>query len=199
MMFALMGLLLLSALLYYRAVKIQRYAEPALALLQPRMEFGRKINRLFADHLKERDISGIRFTTDAIYIDESLLLAHAQINQAMLLPIIHELGKSFRAVLDNPELRSYIDFILISSVRTIAPGEKLAGRERRLLQHNSDFVLKSLYMVEPNLELQYGSYFATTVMTPVNAGSKQKMIEFRFIPSERLHIDFLTKLIQLAD
>jgi hypothetical protein len=199
MTFALMGLLLLSALLYYRAVKIQRYAEPALALMQPRMEFGRKISKLFADHFKERGISGIRFTSDAIYIDESLLLVHAPVNKALSSPIVRELGKTFLALLDDPELRSYVDFILISSVRSLLPGERLAGRERHLLQNNSDFVLKSLYLVEPDLELRFGSYFATTVRTPVNASGKQKMIEFSFIPSERLHIDFLTKLMKYAE
>ena len=43
----LIGLVVLSALLYYRAVKIQRFLEPALALSQPRNEFTKNISQNF--------------------------------------------------------------------------------------------------------------------------------------------------------
>jgi len=42
----LIGLLLLSALLYYRAVKIQRFLEPVLAITQPRIAFSKNIYNL---------------------------------------------------------------------------------------------------------------------------------------------------------
>ena len=45
----LIGLLLLSALLYYKAVRSQRYLEPSLALAQPRIEFIHKIGLFFQE------------------------------------------------------------------------------------------------------------------------------------------------------
>ena len=45
--FFLIGLILLSGLLYYRSVNIQRYLEPALALSQPRNNFNKNIKFLF--------------------------------------------------------------------------------------------------------------------------------------------------------
>src|SRR5512143_2212095 len=42
----LIGLVLLSSLLYYRSVKIQRFLEPALALSQPRNEFAKHIRQI---------------------------------------------------------------------------------------------------------------------------------------------------------
>ena len=41
----LIGLVLLSGLLYYRAVRIQRFMEPALALSQPRNDFSEAIEQ----------------------------------------------------------------------------------------------------------------------------------------------------------
>lgn len=199
MVLTLMGILLLSALLYYRAVKIQRFSEPALALSQPRMEFGQKIIGLFAHNFQEKGISGISFTTDAIYIDESRLLLIAPLTQTTPAPIVRELASTFRAILENPELRSYIDFILISSVRIIEPGKNLSTPERSILQNNSEFILKSLFLVEPQLERQFASFFASTVKISSNPNARQQMIEFRFIPTERLHIDFLTKLQKYTD
>jgi hypothetical protein len=199
MLFVLMGLLVLSALLYYKAVKIQRFSEPALALSQPRMEFGQRVIGLFATHFEARGISGIRFTTDSIYIDESLLLLVSPISDATPPPVIRELSKTLLEILENPEIRSYIDFILISSIRLVPPGRSLSGAERQILQNNSEFILKSLFLVEPKLEKQYSSYFAATVKSSRKSNQENNTIEFRFVPTERLHIDFLSRLQKYAE
>ncbi len=50
----LIGLVLLSALLYYRAIKIQRFLEPALAISQPRNEFAKNVRLRFQKEFGEK-------------------------------------------------------------------------------------------------------------------------------------------------
>src|SRR5512134_829109 len=74
---ALIGLLLLSAILYYRAVKIQRFLEPALAISEPRMKFTQGIRNLLIREFSHTELKGIKFRAGSIIVDESLLLAGA--------------------------------------------------------------------------------------------------------------------------
>ncbi len=191
----LVGVLLLSAFIYYRAIKIQRFSEPALALMQPRIEFGRNIINLFSEQFQGRKLEGVRFTTDSIFIDESLLLIFAPIDKSTAPPILRELGKTFLFILQNPEVRSYIDLILINTRKPMVSGESFSKQERRDFQARAEFILHSLFMVEPKLERRYSSYFAATAVS-VSGQEKNRpySVEFRFIPTERLHIDVLKKL-----
>lgn len=58
------------------------------------------------------------------------------------------------------------------------------------------YVLNSLYAAEPVLEKQYGKYFAVTAITVAAPVKEPNLIEFRMIPSERLHIQVLERLEQ---
>ena len=70
----LIGLLLLSALLYYRAVRIQRFLEPALAITQPRITFSKNINNLILREFGKEESKGIKFRTGSILVEQSLLV-----------------------------------------------------------------------------------------------------------------------------
>src|SRR6266542_73897 len=69
----LIGIVLLSGLLYYRAVKIQRYLEPVLALSQPRNEFSKNINRMFEKEFGAAPIKGLTVNASSLTMDKSLL------------------------------------------------------------------------------------------------------------------------------
>ncbi len=71
----LIGLVLLSALLYYRAVKIQRFLEPALAISQPRNEFSKSIKLIFQQEFGAESIKGLRVKASSILIERSFLFA----------------------------------------------------------------------------------------------------------------------------
>ncbi len=191
----LMGCLLLSAYVYYSAVKIQRFSEPALALAQPRIEFAHSIVTLFSNQFAERKIKGVHFTTDSIFIEESLLLTIIPTEKIKAPPILRELGKTFLLILEDPEIRSYIDLILISTRKGIGTEKFLSKLERRKLQTKADFILNSLVMVEPSLGTRYNKFFAATALAVAGTGpEKNQAVEFRFIPTERLHVDVLKKL-----
>ncbi len=69
----LVGLVLLSALLYYRAVKIQRFLEPALALSQPRNEFAKNIKSIYQKEFGTKPVTGLRIKASSILMDRSFL------------------------------------------------------------------------------------------------------------------------------
>src|SRR5512143_3698017 len=76
----LIGLILLNAIIYYRAVKIQRFLEPALAISEPRMKFTRDIRDLLSREFSPDQMKGIRFRAGTIIVDQSLLFerTHAE-------------------------------------------------------------------------------------------------------------------------
>jgi hypothetical protein len=51
----LIGILLLSAVIYYRANNVQRFLEPALALSEPRLKFSQNIRISFRRNLTQRN------------------------------------------------------------------------------------------------------------------------------------------------
>ena len=71
----LIGLVLLSALLYYRAIKIQRFLEPALALSQPRNEFAKNIKVIFQGEFGTSPVRGFKIKGSSIFMDKALLFS----------------------------------------------------------------------------------------------------------------------------
>jgi len=63
------------------------------------------------------------------------------------------------------------------------------------MQAKSESVLRSLFMVEPELEQKYSSFFASTVLSATDVERHQCLVEFRFIPNDRLYIEYLQKLL----
>ncbi len=189
---ALMSLLLLSSIIYYRAVRIKRFSELAFAIFQPQNEFSQKMIDPFIKLFEKKKISGIRFTVNSLCIDESLLMV-APNSKDTQPTIMGDLGKIFHAILQDPELRSNIELILVSTIGPASPGMSLSIRNYRTLQAKSESVLRSLFTVEPELEQQYSSFFASTVISTTDAERDQCAVEFRFIPNHQIYIEYLQK------
>src|SRR5574341_533273 len=73
----LIGLLLLSALVYYRAVRIQRFLEPALAMSQPRNEFAESVNQAFREEFGPGPFRSLKATSNSILIERGLLFTES--------------------------------------------------------------------------------------------------------------------------
>jgi len=188
----LIGLLLLSALLYYRAIKIQRFLEPALALSQPRNEFNQGIENLLMKEFGAGAVEGIKFTPGAILVDESMLFSGNSMKDSSA-DILKKLSNVFLAALKDEHIRSHVDLVLVSERFPVSPDPELNER-MRLVQFRSELILDALFRAEPELEREYGTYFAATYI-PINPSEKRtKTIEFIIIPSEQLHIDVLQRL-----
>ncbi len=192
----LIGLLLLSAVLYYRAVKIQRFLEPALAISEPRLRFTQSMNNLLSKEFGTIKVNGIRFKTGSIYVEQSLLFDSARSEKGTETEILRKLSHVFLVALSNPDMRNNISLVLVSARQPLGPDTALNREIRTLMQERSLMILNALYRAEPELEKNFGMYFAATTM-PVNAaGEEPNWVEFRIVPTERLHIEVLQRLMK---
>jgi hypothetical protein len=195
----LIGLILLSAIVYYRAVKIQRFLEPALAISEPRMKFTRNIRDLLAREFGPGQMKGIRFRFGTILVDESLIFERVHpMGVAPGHAVLGKLSRVFTAALDNPETRENISLILIS-VRFPLSKDMILNRQARFeVQDRAVLILNSLYTIEPRIERDYAKYFAATSFPSSTPEKGGQVIEFRIIPTERLHIEVLQRLERYA-
>jgi hypothetical protein len=192
----LIGLLLLSAVLYYRAVKVQRFLEPALAISEPRIKFTQNINALLVKELSPAEIRGIKFKSGSIFVEQSFLYMSAFHMKESEPSLMKSLGMVFLKALEDPDTRGHISLVLVG-VR-YPPGNDPEQNKnlRSQVQENARFILDSLYAALPELEKKYGSYF-TYAPVPLPPGAdirEANWIEFRIVPTERLHIEFLKRL-----
>jgi len=190
----LIGILVLSALLYYRAVKIQRFLEPALAISQPRMKFSQSVTSLLSKEFGTGQLKGLRFRAGSIFVDPSLLLNKIHPLRESDPLVLKKLGSVFLTALDDPEIRDNISLILVCTRFPLDPDGKTNKEMRAKMEERAGLILSSMFAVEPALGKSYGTYFAATALS-VGTGMKETdWIEFRIVPSERLHIEVLLKL-----
>lgn len=189
----LIGLLLLSALLYYRAIKIQRFLEPALAISEPRVKFNQDINDLL---MKEFGTTGkgIKFRRGSILVDQTFLFSTSNRMDGSHSLILKKLGRFFLAVLGDQDIRDRISLVLVSTNLPFTSDIELNKELRAQVQGRTALILNSMYAVEPELEKKFGKYFAVTAIPVDASGRETNSIEFRLIPTERLHIEVLERL-----
>lgn len=195
----LIGLILLSAIIYYRAVKIQRFLEPALAISEPRMKFTRDIRDLLAGEFSPAQMKGIRFRAGTIIVDQSLLVERTHTEGGPTgSAVLRKLSRVFIAALDNPETKENISLILINA-RFPLSQDTMRNRQIRFeVQDRAVLILNSLYTINPKLERDYAQYFAATSLPTITPEKGGPVVEFRIIPTERLHIEVLRRLERYA-
>jgi hypothetical protein len=189
----LIGLMLLSALLYYRSVRIQRFLEPALAMSEPRLKFGQNINDLISKEFGAEEIDGIKFKSNSIFVRQSLLFTSSNDLRS---DTIKKLANIFLSALNNPDIRKHISIILVSARMPINNMDK---QQLLLLQQMAGQILEALYASEPKLEKEFNKYFGSTALTSDSKIKELNLIEFRIVPSEQLHIEVLQRLMKYAE
>jgi len=155
-------------------------------------------NSLLAKEFGTEEIKGIRFRTGAILVEQSLLLSNIHPAKGSEPLILKKLASVFLTALNDPEIRDNISLVLVSTRLPIGPDWKANKEMRAGMQERAGLILSSLFALEPKLEKNYGAYFAATALS-VSAGVKEPdWIEFRIVPTERLHIDVLMRLGKYA-
>jgi len=195
----LIGLVLLSALLYYRSVKIQRFLEPALALSQPRNEFTKRINELFRQEFGDRSVSGLNVRRSSIQMQRSLIFQPDGKLQPKGKSILGKLAKVFLALMKDERTRSEIDRILIVSrfAHRESPGANVPWRMQEYLLVG--FIQDALFLEVPELGRGYASYFISAT-GPLDAHEgATEVVDFIIVPSEFLHIEVLEMLEKYAN
>jgi hypothetical protein len=194
----LIGLVVLSALLYYRAVKIQRFLEPALALSKPRNEFTRNISLNFQREFGAQQIGGLQARTSSIIIDRAILFSADGALKPSSTIIIKKLSRLFLSLLADTRTRNNISIVLVS-FHYPAEGPKHATITARMqAQQMVGLLQDSLYEAEPELGEKFKAYFAAAVHPEHLRRGESGVIELRIIPSELLHIEVLQKLVKYA-
>lgn len=194
----LIGLVLLSALLYYRAVKIQRFLEPALAMSQPRNEFSKNIKRIFREAFGAESIEGLKVKASSILIERSFLFAGDGALKASAQADLKKLARILLLLMNDDQTRSDISLVLIIGRFPSSGTWRTYDAERMKVQRMVGFVQDALFFAEPQLGIRHGAYFAAAAQpTNPNDGNRE-LIELRIIPSELLHIKVLEKLEKYA-
>jgi hypothetical protein len=194
----LIGLVLLSALLYYRAVKIQRFLEPALALSQPRNEFAKSISRIFEKEFGEKPIAGVKVRSSAIVIDRSVLFSRDGRLQPSAQVDLRKLARVFLSLMENENTRPNISLILIIARIPSYGAKGVNVLERIQAQQVVSFIQDALFQAEPELGIRYSPFFAGTVQPTTPHEGTKDVLELRIIPSEYLHIKVLDRLEKYA-
>ena len=133
MSLTLIGIMFLSGLLYYRAVKIQRFLEPALAISQPRSEFTDAVNSFLKREFEPAGIRGIRLMMGTIFVDTAVFQSHEGSSAS---PMVKRLARVLVSALNDNYLRAHVDLVLIVARYPMQPDEganrqlKLRMRER---------------------------------------------------------------------
>jgi hypothetical protein len=194
----LIGLVVLSALLYYRAVKIQRFLEPALALSQPRNEFVRNISQNFQQEFGALRVKGLQARTSSIIIDRSVLFSRDGSLKPSSRTVVRKLSRLFLSLLSDARTRSHISMVLVT-FHYPADGPKDATKAARTQgQQIVGLLQDSLYEAEPELGQKFKDYFAATVHPEHLPPNERWVIELRIVPSELLRIEVLHKMTKYA-
>ena len=190
----LIGFVLLSALLYYRAVKIQRFLEPALALSQPRNEFAKNINQLFMSEFGTKPLPGVKIKSSAVLMDRARLFTKAGTLAPTAGEDLDKLAGVFLALMKDSARRADISLVLIM-IRFPAYGPRsLVMTERLHAQQMLGQLQDGLFQAEPELAVRYSPFFVCAAQPTTPHETNSEIVEFRIIPSEYLHIKVLEKL-----
>jgi hypothetical protein len=190
----LIGLVLLSGLLYYRAVKIQRFLEPALALSQPRYEFSSSISRAFEREFGAKSVKGLKVRSTSIFIEKALLFSTNREVNAAAQVALKKLASIFLSLMEDEHTRSDISLVLIVARYPHHGVLEVDILERMKVQRMGGFIQDSLFLAEPQLGRKYGNYFSSSSLPANPQEGSHELIELRIVPSEFLHIEVLEKL-----
>ncbi len=191
----LIGMVLLSGLLYYRAVKIQRFLEPALALSQPRNEFTNSIGKTFEKEFGPKTPSGLRLKSSSILVEKSLLYSGGLILNLSARDEMQKLARIFLTLMKDEKTRSEISLVLIIA-RFPSYGGARGGHnmERIEAQRMMGLIQDALFQEQPELGVRYPHYFAAVAQATSPHEPNRNSVEFRIVPSEFLHIEVLERL-----
>jgi hypothetical protein len=195
----LVGLLVLSGIIYYRAIKIQRFLEPALAISEPRTRFSQNINDLLLKEFGPFERSGIRYRTGSILIESSVFFESAHSTEGGYSKVLKKLSHFFLSALGNPEIRDHIGLILVSTRFPISSDSEFNKKMRFFMQERAELVLTSLFTTEPGLEKNFGAYFSSSALPVASPEIRTGEIEIRMVPTELLHVEVLQRLEKYAE
>jgi len=197
---SLIGLMVLCGLLYYKAVRFQRFLEPALAITQPGSEFDETVKNYLRTEFGPEYVFDIQYTQGTILVKEAALSGDEDEGRGRV--IYEKLARVFEKILSDKDMRGDVKVILVSTMARVSDDPdkvQFNSESRRKTQDRADDILDELYTVEPDLETTYGLFFETSAIPVYSDMIDASWVNFRIIPSEKLHIEVLQKLQKYID
>jgi len=193
-MLTLIGLMLTGALLYYRAVNLQRFLEPALAVLEPRTRLASRLGHLASEEFGVDYASKVVVRSSRIMVHKSLFSS----NEYHIMPlVISPLTRVMHRMFEDPWMAANVELIMVktSVPLSISPEDRKEALAR--MRQQSETVLNAILGTDPYLASGYSDKFAATAVFSRSNDSADWVI-MDIIPSERLHIEVLERLGKYA-
>ena len=190
----LIGLMLTGAVLYNRAANLQRFLEPALAVLEPRATLAARMSDLASQELGSE-------LPDKLIVRSSRIMVHKSLFSAgdphVMPPFMPKLARFLRRLFEDPWMASNIESVII---KTSLPMNLPPDRSRHMkasLHEQTEALLQALLGIEPSLASNYSDRLAATTVYSRKMENAD-WITLELIPSERLHIEMLERLGKYA-
>lgn len=196
LMFLLIGALLLGAVLYYRAVKIQRFLEPTLAVSEPGLMFSESFRKIAEREFRGIEQGVVEINTNSVRIRYSHLVQHGE--NMWEQSEIKAASKVFLTLLRDPAMKPYVDFILIGVKSPISGDSATDEAARSAMRERASAALSAMYRAAPELEKDFGMHFTSAAFSSEITEEESDWLEMHIIPSERIHIDMLLRLEHYA-
>ena len=193
---ALIGLVLVGSVLYARAVRFQRFMEPMLAVLEPRSNFSDKLRSLILEEFDNDSLANMKLTGNTLRIRKSMLAMEG--GHVVGLKTYNRLGKVFLRVLEDPGMRSNLDFILISVNVPFSKEEGANYLRRGEATKEAELILATVLSTSPELRLKYAPMISSSAFSVAPASGQEDWVTVHIEPSERLHTEVLKRLEKYA-
>jgi len=190
----LIGIMLTGAVLYYRAVNLQRFLEPSLAVLEPRTRLASRLGYLASEEFGVDYASKVVVSSSSIMVHKSLFSPDKHHGVP---PVINRLTRVMHRLFEDPWMAANVELIM---VKTSVPLNLQPDDRRKALaqmREQSETVLNAILGTDPFLAAGYSDKFAAAAVYSRNNDSAE-WVFMDIIPSERLHIEVLERLGKYA-
>jgi hypothetical protein len=190
----LIGLMLTGALLYYRAVNLQRFLEPALAVLEPRTMLASRLNKLAGEELGHGYGSKILVRSSGLLVHKSLF-APTEYHKVPI--IITRLGRLMHRLFEDPWLDANVEIIMVKTSVPINLPPETRTKAHEQMRQQSEAVVSAILGTNKDLAEGHADRFAATSVFSRQVENAD-WVTLDIIPSERLHIEVLERLGKYA-
>ena len=190
----LIGLLLTGVTLYYKAINLQRFLEPALAVLEPSVTFTSQITRTAQNKFTHIPADRIIIRGNNLRIHKSLF---STVSDKRIPLIVRQMGKFIRTILNDRTLSNDIQSVIIKAHVPIqaALTEPALYNNMRI---QAEAVLNTIMQLEPSLASTNAHKMGSLAMYSKDPRAGE-WLTLEVVPSEMLHIKVLERMSKYAN
>jgi hypothetical protein len=193
----LIGMIILGALVYAKAVKFQRFIEPMLAVLQPRDEFTVRFNSLIREEFGHKESNpDVQLQGSVLGVRKAFLTSESPHGKGV--SNLDRLGRIFLKLLEDPWMRANTNFIMVSLEVPFSFNQIENHNLRNATADEAELVLLALLNTNQKLKNIFAPLFTSAAISvpPINVPGE--WVTFHIMPSEGLHAEVLKRFEKYA-